>query len=92
MSNSIKHMKIISVMAKWVNPRWPPKWPPRQTSKSIYGHNFCSRAYSLMKLVAKYRFSYMSNSIKYIRITSDMSRWVNPRWPPTWQPRQTQKL
>ena len=35
-----------------------------------------------MKLVAKYRFSYMSNSTKYVTNTPGGSRWVNPRWPP----------
>ena len=53
----------------------------------INGHNFCPRADSLMKLVAKYRFSQISNATKYIRIVPSMSKWVNPRWLPTWPPK-----
>ena len=41
----------------------------KMAAKVINGHNFCSSADILMKLVAKYRFSHMSNSIKYIKIT-----------------------
>ena len=34
-----------------------------------------------MKLVAKYSFPHMNNSTKYIKVTSDMPKWVNPKWP-----------
>ena len=29
----------------------------------------------------------MSNSTTYIKITSDMTKWVNSRWPPRWPPK-----
>ena len=44
-------------MSEIVNIRWPPKWLPI----SINDYNFCSRADSLMKLVAKYMFSSIYN-------------------------------
>ena len=55
-----------------------PRWPPKLLQISINGHNFGSREDSLMKMVAKYRFSCMKNSIRYIRMTSVMSKWQNP--------------
>ena len=92
MSNSIKHVTSTSGMSKWLNSRWLPTWQPKGTSKSIYGHNSGFRATgfradSLMKLVAKYRFSHVGNSNKYNRITPDMPKWANPRWPSRWSPK-----
>jgi len=84
MSNSTEYIKITLGMSKWVNSRWLPKWPP----KALYDYNFCFRADSQMKLVAKHRFSSISNSTSYIKSTSDMSKKVNLRWPPRWLPLQ----
>ena len=44
-----------------------------------------------LKSVAKCRFSSMSNSTRHMEITSDMSKWVNPRWLTRWLPIQLQK-
>ena len=46
----------------------------------FYDYNLSDR----MKLVAKYRCPHMINSTKSIKFASDMSKWVNPRWPTTW--------
>ena len=83
MSNSTKYIKITSGVSVFVNPIWPPRWPP----KSINGYNFCSMADSSMKVVSKYRFSSMSSSFRYLKITSGMSIWVNKRWSPRWLPK-----
>ena len=86
-SNSTKYSKMTSGVSRWVNSRWPPRWLP----KSVNGYNFCSRTHSLLKSVAKCRFSSMSNSTRHIKITSDMSKWVNPRWLTRWLPIQLKK-
>ena len=40
----------------------------------IYGHNLCSMTAIIMKLVAKHRFSHMSNPTIHIKIISGMSK------------------
>ena len=45
-----------------------------------------------MKVMSKYGFSSMSNSFRYIRITSVMSKWVNTGWPPIWLPMRFPRL
>ena len=70
-------------MGYFLNPRWPPRWQ----LKPINDHNFCSKADTLLKLEAKYRFSHMSNSNEYIKMTSGISKFVNPRWLPRGPPR-----
>ena len=42
--------------------------------KAVNGNNFCSRRESWMILVSNYRLSGMSNSTRYIKIVSDVSK------------------
>ena len=72
MTNSTKYIKLTSDMSKWVNPRWPTIW----LQKSVNGYNFCSSPDNLMKIVAKYRFSSIRNSIRHMESTLDMCKWV----------------
>ena len=55
-------------------------WPPKSINHLIV----CSRGDILMKLVAKYRFLHITNLTKYIKLTSDMFKGVNARWPTIW--------
>ena len=64
------------------------KMTTKMAAKVINDHNFCSRTDILMKLVAKYMFSHISNSTKYTKITSGISQRINLRWPPRWLPKQ----
>ena len=65
MSNSTKHPTNTPGGSRWANPRWPPLC----LLKPINGYNFCSMADSFTKIVAKYRFSSMSNPSRCIEIT-----------------------
>ena len=42
------------------------------SAQSMLTHNYCSRADSLVKLVANYRFLSIGNATKYIKIISVM--------------------
>ena len=72
MSNSNKYIKTTPGKSRWVNPRWPPRWLP----KPVNGYNFYSRSDTLIKLVTNYGFSSVRSVTRYIKITSDLSKWV----------------
>ena len=80
---SFSHVDMMSPRSILRYPRWQPRWPPIALGAYI-SVNIEHRE---MILVSNSRFLGSRNPTKYIKITSGVSKWVNPKWRPRWPPK-----